>query len=187
MQTPWRLKDDPAKLQTCFVGAWFFRTLNRERERIFTAMAQVFNERGKGVVVRGGPACALFTRSLRRCNRYSRRSRLRVSVTICPILSFGEDGTTGPPMQPVTARSGCPDTGSCRAVVQSRSTPARATGLRAFFFALTTRGASLPAREESGPANSRPISVMVKRRPPPAAPGTGGIRACEFKADFDHG
>ena len=52
--TPWRLKDDPAKLQTCFVGVGFFRTL--DRERIFTAMAQVFNERGKGVVVRGGPA-----------------------------------------------------------------------------------------------------------------------------------
>lgn len=52
--TPWRLKDDPSKLQTCFVGVGFFRTL--DRERIFTAMAQVFNERGKGVVVRGGPA-----------------------------------------------------------------------------------------------------------------------------------
>ena len=52
--TPWRLKDDPAKLQTCFVGVGFFRTL--DRERISTAMAQVFNERGKGVVVRGGPA-----------------------------------------------------------------------------------------------------------------------------------
>ena len=52
--TPWRLKDDPSKLQTCFVGVGFFRTL--DRERMFTAMAQVFNERGKGVVVRGGPA-----------------------------------------------------------------------------------------------------------------------------------
>jgi hypothetical protein len=52
--TPWRLKEHPAKLQTCFIGVGFFRTL--DREAMFTAMAQVFNERGNGVVVRGGPA-----------------------------------------------------------------------------------------------------------------------------------
>jgi len=52
--TPWRLKEEPAKLQTCFVGIGFFRTL--DGERLSTSVAQVFNERGNGVVVRGGPA-----------------------------------------------------------------------------------------------------------------------------------
>lgn len=51
---PWRLREDPTKLTTCFVGVGFFRTL--DRERISTSVAQVFNERGNGVVVRGGPA-----------------------------------------------------------------------------------------------------------------------------------
>lgn len=52
--TPWRLVQDPGKLQTCFVGIGFFRTL--DKERISTSVAQVFNERGNGVVVRGEPA-----------------------------------------------------------------------------------------------------------------------------------
>lgn len=52
--TPWRLSQDPSKLQTCFIGVGFYRTL--DRERISTSVAQVFNERGNGVVVRGEPA-----------------------------------------------------------------------------------------------------------------------------------
>jgi hypothetical protein len=51
---PWKLKQDPSKLQTCFVGIGFYRTL--DKERISTSVAQVFNERGNGVVVRGEPA-----------------------------------------------------------------------------------------------------------------------------------
>jgi hypothetical protein len=51
---PWRLTHDPTKLQTCFVGVGFYRTL--DKERIFASVAQVFNERGKGVVVRGEAA-----------------------------------------------------------------------------------------------------------------------------------
>ncbi len=52
--TPWRLTHDPEKLQTCFVGIGFFRTL--DKQRISTSVAQVFNERGTGVVVRGEAA-----------------------------------------------------------------------------------------------------------------------------------
>jgi len=52
--TPWKIVDDPSKLQTCFVGVGFFRTL--DRQRICTSVAQVFNERGMGVVVRGEAA-----------------------------------------------------------------------------------------------------------------------------------
>lgn len=52
--TPWKLVNDPSKLQTCFVGVGFFYTL--DRERICTSVAQVFNERGTGVIVRGEAA-----------------------------------------------------------------------------------------------------------------------------------
>lgn len=51
---PWRLVHDPSKLQTCFVGVGFYRTL--DREHLFASVAQVFNERGNGVVVRGEAA-----------------------------------------------------------------------------------------------------------------------------------
>jgi hypothetical protein len=50
---PWRLPRDPARLQTCYVGISFFYTL--DRAAVVTSMAQVFDERGDGVVVRGGP------------------------------------------------------------------------------------------------------------------------------------
>ncbi len=52
--TPWKLSTEPSKLQTCFIGIGFFRTL--DKERISTSVAQVFNERGNGIVVRGEPA-----------------------------------------------------------------------------------------------------------------------------------
>jgi hypothetical protein len=50
---PWALVRDPSDLQTCFIGISFYW----EREDILaTSLAQVFNERGEGVIVRGGPA-----------------------------------------------------------------------------------------------------------------------------------
>ncbi|MBX3419019.1 MAG: hypothetical protein KF851_15550 [Pirellulaceae bacterium] len=52
--TPWKLLRAPSELQTCHIGVGFFRTL--DRERINTSVAQVFNERGEGVVVRGSQA-----------------------------------------------------------------------------------------------------------------------------------
>ncbi|QDT27306.1 hypothetical protein Enr10x_26230 [Gimesia panareensis] len=51
---PWKLQEDSTKLQTCFVGVGFYKTL--DQERILTSVAQVFNERGNGVVVRGEQA-----------------------------------------------------------------------------------------------------------------------------------
>jgi hypothetical protein len=51
---PWRLLRDTSQLTTCFVGVSFFRTV--DRERLLASIAQVFNERGEGVIVRGGPA-----------------------------------------------------------------------------------------------------------------------------------
>jgi hypothetical protein len=50
---PWRIPRDPAQLTTCFVGISFYESL--DRATIMTSMAQVFDERGDGVVVRGGP------------------------------------------------------------------------------------------------------------------------------------
>jgi len=52
--TPWRLKRQSTDLDTCFVGVSFFRTA--DKSSLHTAIAQVFNERGDGVVVRGGTA-----------------------------------------------------------------------------------------------------------------------------------
>jgi len=51
---PWRLVRDPRHLATCFVGVSFYRAL--DGERLLTSVAQVFNERGEGVIVRGAPA-----------------------------------------------------------------------------------------------------------------------------------
>ncbi len=52
--TPWRLVRDPAELTTCYVGISFFEA--RDGSSLQTSVAQVFNERGEGIVVRGGPA-----------------------------------------------------------------------------------------------------------------------------------
>jgi len=52
--TPWRLLRSPSELTTCFVGISFYRSL--DRDRIMTSVAQVFNERGEGVIVKGAQA-----------------------------------------------------------------------------------------------------------------------------------
>jgi hypothetical protein len=51
---PWRLLRNPADLATCFVGISFYKSL--DGERILTSVAQVFNERGEGVIVKGSQA-----------------------------------------------------------------------------------------------------------------------------------
>jgi len=50
---PWRIPRDSSQLTTCHVGISFYESL--DRRAIMTSMAQVFDERGDGVVVRGGP------------------------------------------------------------------------------------------------------------------------------------
>jgi len=52
--TPWRLKRLSTALDTCFVGISFYRSL--DRSNLSTSIAQVFNERGEGVVIRGSVA-----------------------------------------------------------------------------------------------------------------------------------
>lgn len=51
---PWRLQRVSSELSTCFVGISFFRT--RDGARVLTSVAQVFDERGEGIIVRGAPA-----------------------------------------------------------------------------------------------------------------------------------
>jgi hypothetical protein len=52
--TPWRLKRESTSLDTCFVGVSFYRSL--DGALLQTSIAQVFNERGEGVVIRGAIA-----------------------------------------------------------------------------------------------------------------------------------
>ena len=51
---PWRLKREATDFQTCFIGVSFFRSL--DQQALHTSVAQVFNERGDGVIVRGEQA-----------------------------------------------------------------------------------------------------------------------------------
>lgn len=49
---PWRLIRDWSQLSTCYVGVSFYKST--DGERLLTSTAQVFNERGEGVILRGG-------------------------------------------------------------------------------------------------------------------------------------
>jgi hypothetical protein len=51
---PWRLPRNSVDLTVCYVGVAFYR--NDDDDALDTSVAQVFNERGDGVIVRGGPA-----------------------------------------------------------------------------------------------------------------------------------
>jgi hypothetical protein len=51
---PWRLIREPTDLETCFIGVSFYVTV--DKQTVSTSIAQVFNERGLGVVVRGSNA-----------------------------------------------------------------------------------------------------------------------------------
>lgn len=52
--TPWRLLRDPRELTTCYIGISFYKTL--DKSKLLTSTAQIFNERGDGVILRGGIA-----------------------------------------------------------------------------------------------------------------------------------
>lgn len=53
---PWRMSRDSSDLTNCFVGVSFYRSA--DGQTLQTAVAQVFNERGDGVIVRGAQATA---------------------------------------------------------------------------------------------------------------------------------
>jgi hypothetical protein len=51
---PWRLVRDWSQLDTCYVGLSFYKTT--DGDKLLTSTAQIFNERGEGVILRGGLA-----------------------------------------------------------------------------------------------------------------------------------
>ena len=51
---PWRIIRVASELTACFIGISFYRSL--DGDRLLTSIAQVFNERGEGLIVKGGPA-----------------------------------------------------------------------------------------------------------------------------------
>lgn len=51
---PWRMVRSSSDFTTCYVGVSFYKTL--DNSTLQTSIAQVFNERGEGMVVRGGQA-----------------------------------------------------------------------------------------------------------------------------------
>lgn len=51
---PWRLLRSSEDYQTCFIGVSFYRSL--DEQTLQTSVAQVFNERGEGIIIRGGAA-----------------------------------------------------------------------------------------------------------------------------------
>ena len=51
---PWRPARQPSTLTTCYVGVSFFKSL--AGDKLMTSVAQVFDERGEGLVVQGGSA-----------------------------------------------------------------------------------------------------------------------------------
>lgn len=50
---PWRIVRDPTQFTTCYMGVSFYKSL--DGSRLITSMAQVFDERGEGMVVKGAP------------------------------------------------------------------------------------------------------------------------------------
>jgi hypothetical protein len=51
---PWRLARQPSSLSTCYVGVSFFRSVTGDK--LMTSVAQIFDERGEGLIVQGGSA-----------------------------------------------------------------------------------------------------------------------------------
>lgn len=49
---PWRLIRDSRDITSCFIGISFYKTL--DQKHLLTSVAQIFNERGEGIIVRGG-------------------------------------------------------------------------------------------------------------------------------------
>lgn len=51
---PWRLVREATQLDTCYVGISFYHT--QDDSKLLTTTAQIFNERGEGMILRGGTA-----------------------------------------------------------------------------------------------------------------------------------
>jgi hypothetical protein len=50
---PWRLVEDTAKLRSCYIGIGFYKS--RDGQTVSSSLAQVFDEFGHGIILRGTP------------------------------------------------------------------------------------------------------------------------------------
>lgn len=50
---PWRLVEETAKLRSCYIGIGFYKS--RDGETVSSSLAQVFDEFGHGIILRGTP------------------------------------------------------------------------------------------------------------------------------------
>ena len=50
---PWRLLRDSSRVTTCFAGISFYKT--RDKQSVHTSLAQLFDDLGNGVILRGSP------------------------------------------------------------------------------------------------------------------------------------
>jgi len=51
---PWRLVRDPSAMTSCYIGIAFYKAI--DGSTLLTSSAQVFDERGQGIILMGGPA-----------------------------------------------------------------------------------------------------------------------------------
>lgn len=75
---PWRIVRQSSELHACFVGISFYRTL--DRSNLMTTLAQVYDERGEGVIVRGKPV------ELSKDDRHPHLSRIDASTLLISAL-----------------------------------------------------------------------------------------------------
>ena len=52
---PWRLPRDPSEFDVSYIGISFYK--DQSGQRLLTSTAQMFDERGQGLILRGGRAC----------------------------------------------------------------------------------------------------------------------------------
>lgn len=52
---PWRLPRDPSEFNVSYIGISFYK--DQSGQRLLTSTAQMFDERGQGLILRGGRAC----------------------------------------------------------------------------------------------------------------------------------
>lgn len=104
---PWRLLRRPSEIDSVYIGISFY--LSPDKETTHTSVAQVFNERGEGMVVRGGEAkrseedrqVHLSTEAIRQLvvnvlSEYKRVHRnLPARAVIHKTSGFNEDEITG--------------------------------------------------------------------------------------------
>ncbi len=86
---PWRLPRSSSDFTVCYVGISFYESL--DKERLLSSVAQVFNERGEGVIVRGGTA---------RIGKEDRQPHLDIdasrSILISAISTYKKEHHTNP-------------------------------------------------------------------------------------------